>query len=146
MTIWEYNRLLTRQLIQWALVSKLIGVFMLTRGKFWKGVGWQFIGWAAVNFGIAYFGFRAAQNRLEALGPARNLPNVRAKEARGLRRLLWINFFLDIFYMSGGLWLLKRRRSSEQMRGTGLGILLQGAFLFVFDYFHAINTPDGDAK
>lgn len=146
MTIWEYNRLITRRLIQWALISKVLGLLMLTKRGFWSGMGWQFIGWAAVNFGIAYFGFNAAQARLEKLGSARNLPNVRAKEARGLRRLLWINFYLDIFYMLGGLWLFKRNQSSERMRGTGLGILLQGAFLFLFDYFHAINVPDVKSK
>ncbi len=146
MTIWEYNRLVTRRLIQWALISKVLGLLMLTKRGFWSGVGWQFIGWAGLNFGIAYFGFNAAQARLEKLGPARNLPNVRAKEARGLRRLLWLNFFLDILYMLGGLLLFRRKQSSPRLRGTGLGILLQGGFLFVFDYYHAIKTPDVRSK
>ena len=72
-------------------------------------------------------------------------PQRRQREARNLRRLLRINAVLDIGYMAGGLALLLRPGSSERARGVGLGILLQGAFLFLFDTILSFRVPDVEA-
>ncbi len=136
MNIWDYQRILTRRLIQWALISLGIGTLMLGGRRFWRGVGGQFIGWALINLGIAWFGIRTSENRRVAL-PDPLAPEVLDHEAESLRRLLWINTALDLLYVAGGRWLIRRGS-----RGTGWGIIVQGMFLFLFDLLHAGGIPD----
>lgn len=135
MSFWDFSAVLTRRLMQWSMVSAALGLLMSARGGFWAGVGSQFIGWAAVNLGITYFGTRGTNQRRARLGKDAHTQAVQVREARGLRRLLLINAGLDVLYMLGGA--LMMRRQGERTRGAGLGIVLQGAFLFVFDLFHA---------
>ena len=60
-------------------------------------------------------------------------------ETSKLSRLLWLNAGLDILYMMGGLALAQTRgRKSGYWRGHGLGIIVQGGFLFIFDLWHAV--------
>ncbi|MBK8022404.1 MAG: hypothetical protein IPK19_13505 [Chloroflexi bacterium] len=134
--IWEFQRAVSRRLAKWAGISTALGLIMLLRRGFWRGVGGQFVGWAAVNLGIAVFGFLTSDHRRQQLNDPR-APAVLNKETRNLRRLLWINAGLDVLYMIGGGWLARRRASSPSRRGMGVGIILQGLFLFVFDVFHA---------
>lgn len=137
MNIWGYQQILTRRLIQWALLSLGIGGLLVGGSRFWRGVGGQFIGWALVNLGIAYFGVTTSENRRVAL-PDQLAPEVLEREAHDLRRLLWINTALDLLYVAGGRWLIRRGKP-----GTGWGIVVQGAFLFLFDLLHADGVPDG---
>jgi len=137
MNIWEYQRILVRRLIQWALISLGIGRLLASGSRFWRGVGGQFVGWALVNLGIAYWGVTTSENRRAAL-PDPLAPEVVEREAHNLRRLLLINTALDLVYIAGGRWLIRRGS-----RGTGWGIVLQGAFLFLFDLLHAGSVLDG---
>ncbi len=140
MTIWEFQHTLSRRLLKWSGVSAALGLIMSLMGRFWNGVGSQFIGWAAVNAAIAVGGnFVSQQRRVREADSA--LPKGMMREASKLQRLLWINAVLDIFYMLGGLWLLGRGREKPRLRGIGLGILLQGLSLFVFDIIHARQVP-----
>ena len=136
MNIWDYQRILTRRLIQWALISLGIGGLLASGSRFWRGVGGQFIGWALVNLGIAWFGIRTSEDRRIAL-PDPLAPEVLDREAHNLRQLLWINTALDLLYVAGGRWLIRRGKP-----GTGWGIVIQGMFLFLFDLFHAGGIPD----
>jgi hypothetical protein len=136
MNIWNYQRDLTRRLMQWALLSLGLGTLMLGGRRFWRGMGGQFIGWALVNLGIAYFGITTSENRRVAL-PDQLAPEVVEHEAENLTRLLWINTALDLLYVAGGRWLVRRGKS-----GTGWGIVVQGMFLFLFDLVHALGVPD----
>jgi hypothetical protein len=109
-------------------------------GRFWRGVGSQFLGWAAVNAAIAVGGeFVSEQRRVREADSS--LPKGMMREANKLQRLLWINAALDVVYMLGGLWMLGRNREKSWLRGVGLGIILQGLFLFVFDLIHARQVP-----
>jgi hypothetical protein len=56
--------------------------------------------------------------------------------------LLWINTALDVLYVLGGLWWAKRDSGDGEAKGNGLGVMIQGAFLFVLDLIHALNAPD----
>lgn len=145
MTIWDFQRAVSGRLATWAAVSATIGGFLLlARGErraFWHGVGVQAIGWAVINFAIALFGQRAGAARERS--PGAQLPYTLAKESRGLFRLLWINAGLDILYMLGG-WSWARRSRDERGRGHGIGIVIQGAFLFVFDVIHGLLVPRHD--
>lgn len=138
MNIWRFQRLLSERLIQWALASIGIGAILSLGSKFWRGVGSQFIGWGLVNIGIAYIGGRAANGKLKTL-PDPYAPAAQSREAKGLQRLLWINAVLDLFYMRGGQWMAGRGGAFR--RGMGVGVIVQGLGLFIFDIFHAVKTP-----
>ena len=44
--------------------------------------------------------------------------------------------------MAGGVWLARSKgRDDANWRGQGWGIVVQGAFLFVFDLVHARRVP-----
>lgn len=141
MTIWEFQATLTRRLLTWAGSSFALGLLMLIGGKFWRGVGSQFAGWAVVNAAIGFFGDRGSTSRRAKFGDQAHDPATLEREGRNLWRLLWINAGLDVFYMLGG-WLYARRAGeNEQKRGVGIGIVIQGAFLFFFDVYHGLIVP-----
>ncbi len=141
MSIWEFNDVLAKRLRGWNIVNIIVGLLLLPRSAFWRGFGSQNIGWGIVNMTIAVGGTRLTQRRFAVLAdPYQH--QIQIKEARNLSRLLWINTFLDIFYMAGGGWLaVTRGKTSPRWRGTGYGIMLQGMLLFLFDLFHALAVP-----
>jgi hypothetical protein len=138
--IWTFQAAISRRLAQWSAVSFALGAAMALGRAFWRAVGGQFMGWAVVNVAIAFFGSRAADARYHTL-PNPEAPAVQAEEARKLSRLLWINAGLDIIYMAAGRWLMRGDKPAR--RGMGLGIILQGAFLFIFDVYHALMLDEG---
>ncbi len=135
--IWRYQAALTRRLLTWSLFSILAGLAMQAGGAVARAAGIQFIGWGAVDAAIALFGRRQSQKRHAQ--PNADSVAVIAAETGKLRRLLWLNTALDVLYMAGGLLLIRRRGANDlRWRGHGLGILIQGSFLFFFDLFHAL--------
>ncbi|SFN81856.1 hypothetical protein SAMN04488519_102151 [Algoriphagus ornithinivorans] len=66
----------------------------------------------------------------------------------GIEKILLFNAALDLAYMGGGLYLKERglRKSNERLIGFGKSVILQGAFLLVFDgimySFHSANAKD----
>jgi hypothetical protein len=134
MNIWQFQALVSKWLLQWGIFSCIAGFFLRSGGLFWKGLGNQFIAWGAIDAAIAIGGQLASNNRLDQFENPGNV-EVKQKEAKSLGRLLWINAVLDIFYVLGGLWWSKRDK------GNGLGVLLQGAFLLIFDVYHALKLP-----
>lgn len=140
MNIWQFQNQVSRRLLRWSAMSVVVGVLMRFGGTFWKNVGNQFISWGAIDAGIAVGGQIAARNRVDKLDNP-GLPEVHVKEEDNLRRLLWVNAGLDVLYMIGGLLWMRRDKGDGKARGNGLGVLLQGLFLFVFDVIHALNTP-----
>ncbi|MDZ4768759.1 MAG: hypothetical protein SGJ24_06490 [Chloroflexota bacterium] len=135
MNIWDFQAMLSRRLAQWAAISFSLGAVMMIGRAFWRGVGGQFAGWAVVNVAIAFFGSRVADDRRKKL-KFPDIPAVQSEERGTLRNLLWLNAGLDVLYMLGGAALT--RSDSAARRGMGIGIVLQGAFLFVFDIWHAL--------
>jgi hypothetical protein len=141
MNIWEFSALLTRRLRVWAGFSMALGALWARRESgFRQGMGMQFAGWGLINALIAFFGGSSTRRRRQL--PDSADPQVQRAEAERLRRLLWINTGLDIFYVLGG-WLLARTRGAEdaRWRGHGWGIIVQGGFLFFFDLIHASILP-----
>jgi hypothetical protein len=146
MTIWDFQRFVSRALLGWSGVSAALGLLIgAGRTPFARGVSGQFLGWPVINSAIALFGAFSVARRERRLSDAQT-PARRATEARNLRRLLRINAALDVGYMAGGLWLFTRKDRPERLRGAGLGILLQGAFLCVFDAVLSLRVPDAYAN
>jgi hypothetical protein len=107
-----------------------------------RAVGGQAIAWGALNILIALGGQILTTRR--AAQPGAGLPQTQQRELRNLRRLLWINSGLDVIYMLGGYALTRsaaRAPKPDIRRGTGLGIILQGGCLLIFDVIQAIVIP-----
>ena len=138
MNIWKFQSQLTRRLMIWALFSMLVGALLqIPRQPFARSLGQQFAAWGFIDALIAIFGNRSAQKRYAQL-PDPLAPEVTAGETQKLRNILWVNVGLDIGYMAGGAALaLTRGQSKPGWRGHGIGVIIQGAFLFFFDLFHA---------
>lgn len=138
--IWQFQDTLSRRLLRWGIGSIVVGLLMRLGGKFWRGVGNQFIAWGAVDAGIALFGQVQKRQKIDhADNPGKT--EVREKESRDLRRLLWINAALDVLYILGGLWWSRRDEGDGAAKGNGLGVAIQGAFLLIFDAIHALRAP-----
>ena len=141
--IWQFQNRVSERLLNWGLFSTVLGFMMMRGNTFWRAVGWQFIGWGLIDALIALLGQTAAQSRIDSY-PNPGLGEVKIKEAKNLRRLLWINAGLDVLYVLGGRSLIRRDSGDGARHGMGFGIVLQGAFLFFFDVYHALANPDDE--
>ena len=136
---------ISRRLLRWAVLNMGLGAVALAvqRGPLLQGLATQSVAWGAVNAVIALAGFWSERRRLargDTAGPEQGV----AREGRALRRLLLLNTGLDVLYIAAGVAAaVFRGATSSLWRGHGLGIILQGAFLFFFDLIHAQAVPSG---
>ena len=131
--IWRFESDLTNRLLVWSILSLLSGLYIwFATNEFGRGFGIQLVAWGAVDAAIAFVGARTAARRKSTADPQ--------NEALFIRKVLWINFGLDVFYILGGFWVIQAY-SESFWQGTGWGIVLQGAFLFLFDLIHALRVP-----
>lgn len=139
MSIWQFHRTVATRLLAWGLFSVFFGALLArSANRFWQGIAGQFIGWGAVDVGLAIFGGISSAKRMREK-PEALTPEYMDRETIQLTRLLWVNGILDIVYVLVGLRLAGGKK--EHPRGMGWGIVLQGAFLFVFDLLHALSAP-----
>ncbi|NDJ52877.1 MAG: hypothetical protein GYB68_07325 [Chloroflexi bacterium] len=131
--IWDFQQHISQRLLIWSVGSIVAGLVTLASGKaIGRGLGIQNITWGAIDGLIAIFGLRAANQRMA--DPEAMSPETEARETENLRRILWINTGLNIGYLlTGAAILLTRGRENEEARGHGIGVLIQGSFLFVTD-------------
>lgn len=89
--------------------------------------------WNIVNLGLAGFGY---YNSLQIAPEALTL-STSTDEFYGLQKTLLLNAGLDVAYLAGGIYLLEKakniEKNAERFTGYGRGLILQGAFLLVFD-------------
>lgn len=137
--IWAYQQSLSNRLIRWNVANIGIGVLVSFFSPFWRGVGSQGIGWGVINILIGLAGGRAA--RRKAAQPDAHTPDKQMHEANNLFRLLVINAGLDILYMLGGRWLIRKSAAQPYRHGMGWGIIVQGFLLFLFDVTQAAMVP-----
>jgi len=138
-TIWDFQTRLTRRLLVWSAFSMLFSTLTIfSANLLLRGLAIQFFAWGSIDAGIALFGAYASaqkRSRVQATGSAEN----EAQESRWLERILWINTALDVLYILGGFWLMQTKGvESPLWSGHGLGIVIQGGFLFLFDFYHAL--------
>lgn len=138
--IWDFQAALTRRLLLWSVLSIAAGVLLLLFGDlFWRGFGLQAAVWGIIDAGIAVFGQFSSTRRRRREGSD---SGALAREARNLRRLLWLNTGLDVLYVAGGFALAYTLGAADEFaRGSGWGIVLQGSFLFFLDLLHALTVP-----
>ena len=138
MNIWDFQTRLTRRLLIWSVFSVVFSTLtFFSVNSLLHGLAIQFCVWGIIDAGIAIFGAYASAKKQAKL-QADELAE--AKEANWLERILWINTALDVLYILGGLWLMQTWGTESPLwRGHGLGIVIQGGFLFFFDFFHAFS-------
>ena len=89
--------------------------------------------WNAVNLGIAGFGVYSALNANPSLMSSLEM----LAEHKKTENIYLINAGIDVLYVAGGYYLTRLALSKPQKhdlyRGYGKSVMLQGAFLFVFD-------------
>lgn len=89
--------------------------------------------WNVVNLGIAAGGYYGAASA----NPEDFTAMETLKEYHTFNKILLLNAGLDVGYLLGGLYLKERSKNSSKrqnmFKGYGQSIMLQGAFLFVFD-------------
>jgi hypothetical protein len=108
------------RLITWSLpwiAAGVVGLWVVN-DPYWKGFWGMNAAWGLINTGIAYAGLLGTEPDLV-----------------GLRTTLFINAGLDVVYVVGGLYLLSR--PEDTWRGSGVAVIIQGAFLLAFDLLHA---------
>ncbi len=136
---------IVRRLSVWAFANIALAalLFALNLGPLWQGLATQAAAWGAVNAAIA-LGSAWVERRRAARPTAARSSTDPAGEARSLRRLLLLNAALDVVYVIAGIAVAVRLGSTSALwRGQGCGIVLQGAFLLVFDWIHAQAVPLG---
>lgn len=131
---------LAKRLLRWAVVSVVVGAALWAWGApFWRGVGIQAASWGAVDAAIALYGLWRARRRRRG-----DTPEAAQREGRALRRLLLVNTGLDVLYIVAGLIVVLALAHGRPLwQGHGWGVVLQGAFLFFFDLYHAQHVPVG---
>lgn len=141
MNIWQFNEQVTRRLMTWNAVNLVCGLALAnSRDAERRGIGTQAAGWAVINVAIAIIGGRATRQRAQKADALK--PETLTREARNLRRLLWLNAGLDVGYMLGGWWYARREGKRPFRRGMGTGIIIQGLLLFIFDVTQAWDVPE----
>jgi hypothetical protein len=115
------GRTVSTRLLLWSLPwmgASIVGL-SLTSDPAAKG-WWMMNGvWGFINSAIAMVGFLTPEPELETL-----------------RNLLLINAGIDVLYIAGGVFLLTRQ--DPMWQGAGWGVVLQGAFLLVFDLWQGL--------
>lgn len=114
---------------------------------------WRMNGyWNFINLGLAGMGYLNA--RKAALRKYSFTDNYEAQHA--IEKLYVLNFGLDLTYIASGLYLRARGKtetngkSSDQLRGYGTSIIIQGGFLLLMDgvmiMLHQHNTSRMNKK
>lgn len=131
----------------WAILNILVGSILYFRStgvsrEFWlMNALWNVINVAIATFAILGSGADAAVG----LSLAESL-----KEQVNIEKILLFNGGLDVGYIMAGFYLRERSRFVAQkwrirLRGWGNAIVIQGAFLFVFDIVMAVlHTVNGN--
>lgn len=128
----EINQTGMKVLGGWAIANIAVGSigFYSTKGaaRYFNQMN---IFWNIVNLGIATAGFYGAKTASEKqFDLSQSLA-----EQRKTERILLINAGLDLAYIAGGVYLNRRgiSKNSDRLHGYGNAVILQGAFLFLFD-------------
>ncbi len=131
--VWKFSADVADRLLAWNVFNIITGLVLGRRGGFLRGFASQNIGWGLINSAIALLGHRFNRRRMATLDDPAD-PNVQQAESRNLRLILAFNGLLDILYVFAGRRLARGAKLLSMRRGVGLGVMVQGALLFLFDW------------
>ncbi len=121
-------------LLGWGLLSVITGfTLQLNPKSFWKQFGIQALLWGAIDAALALFGLTGTNKKEERYALGELGTSDEQKEVQTFYRILLLNTGLDVGYIALGAWLMQRFKARADRRGMGLGILIQGLWLFLFD-------------
>ena len=120
-------------LLGWGIANMVSGAAML--GTEYRDFGVMNASWGAINTGIALFALR---------GASQNYPDEYThwdilREEQQFNRIVALNTGLDVGYMIAGYAMMREGRDS-MIRQYGTSVLVQGAFLFVYDLFLMVES------
>ncbi len=122
-----------RQLLGWSALCGGVGVALMQSDRpLIFHFGGMTLAWAVINALIALFALRGVSKKARQNA---DTPTVLGW-ARHLHKLLWINFGLDILYIAVGVGLARWNISNPMLVGFGWAVVIQGAFLLLFDGWH----------
>jgi len=120
-------------LLGWSGSSVIAGSAMLFYDStIIRDIGIQNIAWGAIDAGIALYA------RHSISGKGSSSISVQ-KEKQNFRKLLLVNSFLDIVYV--GVGAAMSASGKDKLKGHGYGIIIQGAFLLLFDGINFLLVP-----
>ena len=142
MDIWEREHRLAWTTVGWGAFSGVVGLAAASRWRdpWRRSFGLQTAGWGVVDIGIAVVGLRLQERRMRALVDA-YADAAQETERIKLRRILLVNAAADVGYVVVGAVLA--RDSRPRVAGSGVAIVIQGAFLLVHDSVHAVGAQPG---
>lgn len=115
------SRGLGRTLMAWSVASFISGILLyLTAIPRLQGIGVQAVLWGIIDAVIALF----------------TLYRQRDEAPEKLARILLINVGLDVIYQVVGIILIVSMWLDPFAVGNGVGIIIQGAFLFILDLYY----------
>lgn len=131
----------------WAVGNIAVGAALQNREK---GTEQQYFHrmnayWNVVNLGLAAAGLYSS-----VTGDAASFDAYQTvQEQHRIQKILLFNAGLDVGYVMTGFYLLERGKNAtknpERLRGFGKSLVLQGAFLFVFDWVvFAVHASHND--
>jgi hypothetical protein len=137
---WNQDRLLHTErsmwvLTTWATANVAIGAIGMRRSNTPEQRAFQQmnLGWGLINLGLAGSGlWNATHSDPSGLDWWSS-----QQELLKTQQIFLFNTGLDVGYVAAGFWMQERAktatRHADRWRGFGRSIVLQGAFLFVFD-------------
>lgn len=139
----QHNRSAMTILGSWAAGNILAGGIGMTQAS---GSDRYFhemnVAWNAVNLTIAGFGYFGSREN-----PASFTLSETIREYQTYQNILLFNAGLDIGYAAFGAYLWERgiRKESDRSIGYGQSLIMQGAFLFVFDVIlYAVSRSESN--
>ncbi len=135
-----YQRRALGLLLAWGASSVLSGALLWSRrDPLLRQLGIQCLVWGAIDVALALAGRRSARHQAIRYHQGELDSTAVRHAARALQRILLINAGLDVGYVLAGGWLMHRFRQRRDRQGMGLGIALQGFFLFLYDSLVALD-------
>ncbi|MDM7461148.1 MAG: hypothetical protein P3X24_005795 [bacterium] len=133
-----YQRRMMYQLLFWAGLNLGVAAPMWFSTREWvRSFGGMTAAWAVINALIALFALRGVQKKAQQQA---DTDTVRSW-MRQLVRLLWINAALDGVYILVGVGLILWAPTNRMLNAFGWAVVVQGAFLLVFDTYHGLRLP-----
>lgn len=124
---YDFQKLVGQTLLTWGGINAVLGMAaQLFPNPFIKQFGLQALVWGAIDAVIGLFGLRDARRKQAERAAIK-------PQARRFRVIVLVNALLDVGYISGGMFALRRANARGDRAGMGVGIIVQGAFLLLFD-------------